>query len=711
MYKFDLELNKKNLHCEIGGLAERASGCVFIQYGETSILAVAQLGEEKEELDYFPLNCRFEERYYAAGRIRGSRFVKREGRPSDHSVLISRIIDRAIRPRFPKNFKREVQILDTCLSWDEENDPAVLGLIGTSLSLAISEIPWAGPVAAVRIGRQDDQLVINPTIKEREAGKMDILFSAVEKDGDVLINMMEIEGDELSEDVIEAAFNLAKPQLKKIIDFQKEIVGKVGKEKTSLPAVEQDKALEQIVKDFLKDKLESVVYQADNKKRDEDLKELKKALRLAIEDNYQEETLKKEKTKQGENIFYEVFEETLKNNILEKEKRPDGRGLDDVRKIDTAVALLPVVHGSGLFSRGLTKVLSIITLGSPDDRQILDEMELTGKKNFIHFYNFPPYSSGETGPIRGPGRREIGHGALAEKALRPVIPDFQEFPYTILIVSEVLSSNGSTSMAAVSGSSLSLMDAGVPIKNPVAGIAMGIVEGASGQYKLLTDIQGPEDGHGGMDFKVAGTEKGITAIQLDVKIDGINDKILKEVLIKAKKARLKILAETGKTLAQPRPTLTKRAPIILKIAIDPEKIGLVVGSGGRVINEIIDTCNVDINIEDSGDVFVVAKDRESGEKAIEWVKNLTKEVEVGETYQGTVKRILDFGAFVEILPGQEGMVHISQFVPERINKITDLVHVGDVIPVKVIGVDEMGKIGLSAKEAGFKPKKDSRDKK
>jgi polyribonucleotide nucleotidyltransferase len=332
-------------------------------------------------------------------------------------------------------------------------------------------------------------------------------------------------------------------------------------------------------------------------------------------------------------------------------------------------------------------------------------MALTGKKNFIHFYNFPPYSSGETGPIRGPGRREIGHGALAEKAVWPVIPDFQDFPYTILIVSEVLSSNGSTSMASVSGASLSLMDAGVPIKRPVAGIAMGIVEAEDGRYKILTDIQGPEDSHGGMDFKVAGTEKGITAVQLDVKIDGINGKILKEVLERAKKARVKILAETGKTLAQPRPELTKRAPIILKLVIDPEKIGLVVGSGGRTINEIIDSCGVDINIEDSGEVFVIAKDRESGEKAIEWVKNLTKEVAVGETYQGTVKRIMDFGAFVEILPGQEGMVHISKFVPERIDKVSDLVQVGDVIPVKVIGVDEVGKISLSAQAAGFKPKK------
>jgi polyribonucleotide nucleotidyltransferase len=705
MYKFDLELNKRNLHCEIGGLAERASGCVFIQYGETSILAVTQLGEEREELDYFPLNCRFEERYYAAGRIRGSRFVKREGRPSDYSVLISRIIDRAIRPRFPKNLKQEVQILDTCLSWDEKNDLAVLGLLGTSLSLMISEIPWAGPVAALRIGRKDDQLIINPTIEEREAGKLDIFFSAVEKKDDILVNMIEVEGDEVPESIIEEAFKIAKPELKKIIEFQKEIASKLAKEKITLPEESHQEEVAAMTRDFLKDKLESVIYQQSNKERDKGLKELKKALLEKINQDCSDEELKKEKIKEGEYFFDQIFDETIKKNILEKEQRPDGRGLDDIRPIETAVSLLPVVHGSGLFSRGLTRVLSVVTLGSPDDRQILDEMALTGKKNFIHFYNFPPYSSGETGPIRGPGRREIGHGALAEKAVWPVIPDFQDFPYTILIVSEVLSSNGSTSMASVSGASLSLMDAGVPIKRPVAGIAMGIVEAEDGRYKILTDIQGPEDSHGGMDFKVAGTEKGITAVQLDVKIDGINGKILKEVLERAKKARVKILAETGKTLAQPRPELTKRAPIILKLVIDPEKIGLVVGSGGRTINEIIDSCGVDINIEDSGEVFVIAKDRESGEKAIEWVKNLTKEVAVGETYQGTVKRIMDFGAFVEILPGQEGMVHISKFVPERIDKVSDLVQVGDVIPVKVIGVDEVGKISLSAQAAGFKPKK------
>jgi len=702
MNKFKIEIGGRNLEVETGGLAERSSGNVLIKYGETTIFSVSQLGKEREGLDFFPLTCRYEERYYAAGRIRGSRFLKREGRPSDNSVLISRMIDRTIRPRFSKDMHREIQIVDTCLSYDKENDPAVLGIIGTSLSLLISEIPWQGPVSTVRIGEKDNEFILNPITEQREQGKIDILLSAIEKDGDILINMIEARGNEINEDLVCKAFDFAKPELKKIIDFQKKIAQKIGKEKIVFPTAEHDPSIEKEVESFLtSDKLEKAIYQKDSRKRQEGITDLKESLIKIIEEKYIED--KEEKIKDTFYFFDKKYGEILKENILKNNKRPDGRKIDEVREIETRVDLLPRVHGSAFFSRGLTKALSVTTLGAPGDKQILDEMELTGKKRFIHYYNFPPYCSGETKPMRGPGRREIGHGALAEKAIMPLLPNIDDFPYTILTVSEILCSNGSSSMASVSGASLSLMDAGVPIKTPAAGIAMGIIQGENGEYKLLTDIQGEEDGHGGMDFKVAGTKNGITAIQLDVKIDGINDKILKEALERAKKARLEILEKTNKTLSVPRKELSELAPRIYTLKINPDKIGSVIGPGGKVINEIIDTCGVDVDIEDSGEVFITKKEGGDAEKAVKWVEDITREAKVGEIFQAKVKKILDFGAFVEILPGQEGLVHISKFISGRVEKVTDLVKIGDIIPVKVIGIDSTGRIDLSAKEAGFKP--------
>ncbi len=681
----------------------------MLKYGDTSLLVVSQLGEEREGVDFFPLTCQYEERYYAAGRIRGSRFMKREGRPSDRSVLIDRIIDRAIRPRFPEHFKREIQVVATCLSFDKENDPAVLGLLGSSLSLLISEIPWQGPVAAVRIGRhpptaqQGGKFILNPNYQEREEGELDLLLSAVERPslsgmvpGELLLNMIEGQGNEVKEDLICQAFEFAKPFLKKLIDFQKEISRKIGKEKIPLSSLSYDPDLKKEVEKFLKGKLEKVLYQKDAPKTEKEIKLLKENLLKETEEKYTPE--------QALDLFEENLEKILKENILKNDKRPDGRKLDEIREVKAKVGLLPRVHGSAFFSRGLTNVLSVATLGSPHDQQLLDEMELVGKKHFIHYYNFPPYSSGEVRPMRGPGRREIGHGVLAEKALVPLMPNFDDFPYTVLVVSEVISSNGSTSMASVSGASLALMDAGIPIKRPAAGISIGLMEGSDGNQKLLTDIQGAEDSHGGMDFKVAGTEMGITALQMDVKVDGINGKILKEVLDKAKKARLKILTEIGKVISQPRPQLSKWAPRIYVLQINPDKIGEVIGPGGKIINEIIESCGVTIDIEDSGKVFITAEKEEAAKKAIDWVRGITKEVKIGEVFQGKVKRILDFGAFVEILPGQEGLVHISQFLAQRINKVVDVVRVGDIIPVKVISIDEMGRINLSAKAAGFKPR-------
>jgi len=702
MNKFKIEIGGRNLEVETGGLAERSSGNVLIKYGETTIFSVSQLGGEREGLDFFPLTCRYEERYYAAGRIRGSRFLKREGRPSDNSVLISRMIDRTIRPRFSKDIHKEIQIVDTCLSYDKENDPAVLGIIGTSLSLLISEIPWQGPVSAVRIGEKDNEFILNPTTEQREQSKIDLLLSAIEKEGEILINMIEARGNEIDEDLVCKAFDFAKPYLKKIIDFQKEIAQKIGKEKVVFPATEHDSNIEKQVENFLAgDKLEKAIYQEDAQKRDKDITDLKNSLMETIEEKYIED--KEDKAKDAFYFFDKKYGETIKENILKNNKRPDGRRIDEIREIDTRVHLLPRVHGSAFFSRGLTKALSVTTLGAPGDKQILDEMELTGKKRFIHYYNFPPYCSGEVRPMRGPGRREIGHGALAEKAIMPLLPNIDEFPYTILTVTEILCSNGSSSMASVSGTSLSLMDAGVPIKSPAAGIAMGIIQGEDEEYKLLTDIQGEEDGHGGMDFKVAGTKNGITAIQLDVKIDGINDKMLKETLERAKKARLEILEKTNKTLPAPRKELSELAPRIYTLKINPDKIGTVIGPGGKMINEIIDTCGVDVDIEDSGEVFITKKEGGDAEKAVKWVEDITREAKVGEIFQAKVKKIMDFGAFVEILPGQEGLVHISKFTSDRVEKVTDLVKVGDVIPVKVIGIDGTGRIDLSAKEAGFKP--------
>lgn len=704
MNKFKIEIGGRNLEVETGGLAERSSGNVLIKYGDTSIFSVSQLGEEREGLDFFPLTCRYEERYYAAGRIRGSRFIKREGRPSDNSILITRMIDRAVRPRFSKDIHREIQIVDICFSYDKENDPAVLGLIGSSLSLLISEIPWQGPVSAVRVGEKDNNFILNPTCEEREQGKIDILLSAIQKDGDILINMIEAQGNEINEDLVCKAFDFAKPYLKKIINFQKEIAQKIGKEKIVFPVAEHDPGIEKQVESFLTgDKLEKAIYQKDSRKSEEILTNLKESLIETITEENLSVDEKDKKLKDTLYFFDKKYGEIIKENILKNNKRPDGRRIDEVREINTRVNVLPRVHGSALFSRGLTKSLSVTTLGAPGDKQILDEMELTGKKRFIHYYNFPPYCTGEAKPMRGPGRREIGHGALAEKAIMPLLPNIDDFPYTILVVSEILCSNGSSSMASVSGVSLSLMDAGVPIKSPVAGIAVGIIQGEDGEYKLLTDIQGAEDGYGGMDFKVAGTKNGITAIQMDVKIDGINGKILKEILERAKKARLEILEKTNKTLSVSRKELSELAPKIYTLKINPDKIGSVIGPGGKMINEIIDTCGVDVDIEDSGEVFVTKREGGDAEKAVKWIEDITREAKVGEIFQAKVKKIMDFGAFVEILPGQEGLVHISKFTSERVEKVTDLVKVGDIIPVKVIGIDSTGRIDLSAKEAGFKP--------
>ena len=696
MEKFKLNIGNKDLVVEIRNLAEQANGSCLVSYGDTMVLATAVMSKQNlEGKDFFPLTVEYEERYYAAGKILGSRFIRRESRPSDEAVLSARAIDRAIRPRFPQNLNREVQVVVTCLSWDGQNDPDLIGLLAASLSLSMSDIPWSGPLGNLRIGRIDKEFVLNPTYEEREKSDLDLVLAAVEKKGEILINMIEMEGNEIEEEVILKACKFAQPHFKKLIDFQKEIIKKVGKEKEVLPEGAPDLDLEREMKEFLGDKLEKALYQKNKSERAAGVDDVKAELVDFVESKYP--AMGKSKTAKG--FLEKETEKLVHENIIKKDLRPDGRKLDEVRQLEIEAGLLPRAHGSGLFIRGETKALSILTLGAPADVRLLEGMEIRGKKRFMHHYNFPPYCSGEIKPMRGPGRREIGHGMLAERALLPLVPNFEEFPYTMRVVTEILSSNGSTSMASVSAASLALMDAGVPIKKAAAGIAVGLIMDENGNYKVLADIQGPEDHYGDMDLKAAGTKDGLTAIQMDVKIEGITEKILKDALDMAKKSRGQILDEIEKVLQKPRPELSPWAPRIYTLQIKPDKIREVIGPGGKIIHEIIEKCEVAIDIEDSGLVFITAEKDEAAKKAVSWIENITHKVKVGEIFQGKVKRILNFGAFVEILPGQEGMVHISQLAPYRVGKVEDIVKIGDIVPVKVIAIDEQGRINLSIKEA------------
>ncbi len=692
---FKIELSGKTIEIEQKNWAEQANGNIFVRLGETVIMATCVMSKyDLEGLDFFPLTVEYEEKYYAAGKIKGSRFMKREGKPSDEAICNGRLIDRAIRPRFNQSISRGVQVVATVLSWDGENDPDVLALLASSMALSISDIPWSGPVSAVRVVKKDGQYILNPTYKEKENSDLDVIFAAVSGDNkEILINMIEGGANETDEDSIFNAFEFAKEYLEKLINFEKEIAEKIGKEKSEVSSQEKDIVLEKEMNDFLGKELEAAIFQKDKDKRVSDMENLKKELADFIEEKYPNQG----KVKIAYNFFDGEIDRIVHEGALESEKRVDGRKMDEIREINCEAGVLLRTHGSGLFSRGQTRSLSILTLGSPSDQQLLEGMETFGKKRFMHNYNFPSYSTGEIKPMRGPGRREIGHGMLAEKALLPLLPAAEEFPYTIRIVSEIVSSNGSSSMASVSSSSLAFMDAGVPIKRPATGVAMGLMKSQDGskEFKVLTDIQGPEDHYGDMDFKVAGTRKGITAIQMDVKIDGINGIIIKEALEKANKARNEILNVMEKTLKEPRKELSPFAPRIITFKIDPERIGEVIGPGGKVINDIIDKTGVAIDIDDSGLVFITAEKKEAGEAALLMVKNIVREAKVGETYEGTVKRIMDFGAFVEIWPGQEGMVHISKLSNRRVNKVSDILQINDKVVVKVIEIDDLGRVNLS----------------
>jgi polyribonucleotide nucleotidyltransferase len=693
--QFKTDFGGRELKIEIGSLAEQANGAVLATYGGTTVLATCTMSKKPRNVDYLPLTVDYEEKFYAAGKIKSGRFLKREGRASDEAVLTGRMIDRCLRPRFDQRIRNEIQIVLTVLSFDKENDPDIPSLIAASTALSISDIPWDGPIAGARVGRLEDKWILNPTYQIREKSDVDLVIAGLNEK----INMLEIGAKEVPDETLLAAIDFGYQHLKKLIDFQQEIIQAIKPVKKVLELKEPKPELSQKVKDFLADKLEAVLYEPDKVKREAGMEKLKEELLNFCQEQWATNENSEEITSQVEGLLEEEIDRLVHQNILNHEKRPDGRKLDEVRPIFCQTAFLPRTHGSGLFQRGSTQALSIVTLGSPGDEQIIDGMEIETKKRFMHHYNFPPYCTGETGSIRGPGRREIGHGALAERALEPLIPSREKFPYTIRVVSEILSSNGSSSMASVCGSSLALMDAGVPIKAPAAGIAMGLVMASLENYKILTDIQGPEDHHGDMDCKIAGTKNGVTAGQMDVKIEGVSLEILKKVFAQAQQARLFILQEMDKVISQPRPEISPLAPRILTIQIEPSKIREVIGPQGKIINEIIDQTGTKIDIEDNGLVYVTAKDEESGQRAINWIKNLTREAKVGEIFQGKVTKITDFGAFAEILPGQEGLIHISELAPYRVRKVEDVVKVGDIVPVKVKNIDELGRINLSLKEA------------
>jgi len=693
MKKFNLNIGKEEITASFNNFASKANGEAVVRCGDTVVLATAVMDKEDSEKDFFPLSVNYEEKFYAAGKISGSRYTRREGKPSDNATLISRMIDRAIRPAFPKELNKEIQIIVTCLSFDEENDPAVLGMIAASLALHTSDIPFGGPLGAVRIGNKSGEHIINPTHSEREEGLLDMVVSGFNKeDGEVIVNMIDGNFQEVEEErVMEAIIN-TQETIKKLCLFQEEIRKEIGKEKTEISFPSSNEKIKEEVEKIAREKAREIVSEKGDK--EEKMEKFKEEAKKKIEENYEEE-----ERKYAEERLEDVIKEEIRRGILEEGKRIDGRDIDEVREIKASVGLLPRTHGSALFERGETKALSVITLGSPGEEQLMDEMELSEKKRFMHHYNFPPYSTGETKPVRGPGRREIGHGMIGENGILPLIPDTSDFPYTIRGVTEIVSSNGSTSMASVCGMTLALMDAGVPIKAPAAGISIGLVTGEErDKYKLLTDIKGMEDAYGDMDFKVAGTKEGINVIQLDVKIRGLTKEMIEGTLEKAKEARLYILKEIEKTISKPREKLSPYAPKITTLKIDPEKIGDVIGPRGKVINEIIDETGVGIDIDDEGLISLTSSDEDAIEKAANWIKNITREIKEGEVFQGKVVKIFGFGAVVEIAPGQEGLVHISEIAPRRIEKVEDEVKQGDTVPVKVIKV-ENGKISLSIKRA------------
>ncbi len=704
---FEMEFAGRKLSVEVGKLARQTNASCIVRYGDTVILATAVISKEaRSGIDFFPLQVEVREKMYAAGKIKGSKFIKGEGRPTDNAVLAGRMIDRGIRPLFNQQMRNEVQLVLTTLSYDKENPFDTLSIVAGAIALHISDIPWNGPLAGINVGRVDGNFIVNPTQEQKNQSDLNLVVSVAS--GKVM--MIDASGQEVSEDDLSKSLKFAISSAQPLLDFMESIRSDVGLPKQDENKLIEDsyvglevpisekKAVFEEAKKFFSSRLDQYLFNQPVGTKRERKATAKVVLDEFIDqlknDNKHEEIIKYVK----EN-FEAYLEEVVTAAILEKNIRVDGRSLEQIRPLSCEVGLLPRTHGTGLFSRGETQVLTVVTLGAPSDVLLQDEMTQDDtKKRYMHFYNCPSYSFGETGNFKSTGRREIGHSALAEKALVPVLPSKEEFPYTIVTVSEVMGSNGSSSMASTCGSTLALMDAGVPIKKPVAGIAMGLASRGD-KYKILTDLQDLEDGEGGMDFKVTGTRDGITAIQMDTKTTGLTLEICQATLAQAKTARMEILEKIEQTIAQPRTELSKYAPRIIAIKIDPEKIGAVIGTGGKIINEIIEACGVQIDIDDDGTVSITGVGQEGIDKAKEWVEKLTKEVEAGEIYDGKVVRLMDFGAFVEILPGKDGLVHISEFSNERVDKITDVAKIGQILKVKVMEIDNQGRINLSVKQA------------
>ncbi|MGY4689868.1 polyribonucleotide nucleotidyltransferase [Salibacterium sp. K-3] len=683
MQTFTFDWAGRELTIETGQLAKQANGAVMVRYGDTAVLSTATASDSPKDLPFFPLTVNYEERLYAAGKIPGG-FIKREGRPSDEAVLTSRLIDRPIRPLFPDGFRNEVQVVSMVMSSDQNCSSEMAAMLGSSLALTLSDIPFSGPVAGVKVGRVDGEFVINPTVEQEEKSDIELTVAGT-KDA---INMVEAGASEVPEEDMLEAIMFGHEEIKRLVAFQEDIAAQAGTgEEMEIELKQPAEELAERVREAGEARLKEAVLVKEKKSREQAVDEAKEAVMEQFDEEEQDDV---------NEILKNIEKEEFRRFITEEKIRPDGRGPEDIRNLASQVQLLPRTHGSGLFTRGQTQALSVCTLGPLGDVQVLDGLGMEESKRFMHHYNFPSFSVGETGPMRGPGRREIGHGALGERALEPVIPPEKDFPYTIRLVSEVLESNGSTSQASICASILAMMDAGVPIKAPVAGIAMGLVKEGE-DLTVLTDIQGMEDALGDMDFKVAGTEEGVTALQMDIKIAGINREVLEYALEKARSARLKVLENMLSAISETRSELSEYAPKILTMSISPDKIRDVIGPSGKTINQIIEDTGVKIDIEQDGTVYISSTDAAANDNAKKQIEDLIREVEVGETYLGKVKRIEKFGAFVEIFKGKDGLVHISQLAEERVNKVEDVVQIGDEILVKVTEIDNQGRVNLSRK--------------
>ncbi|PSL42086.1 polyribonucleotide nucleotidyltransferase [Planomicrobium soli] len=682
---YTLDWAGRELQVEVGQLAKQANGAALIRYGDTAVLSTATASKTPKPIDFFPLTVNYEERLYAVGKIPGG-FIKREGRPSEKATLISRLIDRPIRPLFPDGFRNEVQVISMVMSVDQDCPSEMAAMFGSSLALMISDIPFGGPIAGVIVGMIGDEFIINPTNDQMEQSTINLTVAGT-KDA---INMVEAGAKEVSEETILEAIMFGHEEIKKLIAFQEEIAAEVGKEKSAIQLYELDADLSETIKNVAEADMNAAVQVSEKQARSEAINVVKERVLVTYEDA--DEDVKK----QVNQILDKMVKDEVRRLITDEKVRPDGRTPSEIRPLSSEVGILNRTHGSGLFTRGQTQAMSICTLGALGDVQIIDGLGIEESKRFMHHYNFPLFSVGETGFLRGPGRREIGHGALGERALEAVIPNEKDFPYTIRLVAEVLESNGSTSQASICASTLAMMDAGVPLKAPVAGIAMGLVKKGE-NYTVLSDIQGMEDHLGDMDFKVAGTAKGITALQMDIKIEGLSREILEEALTQAQIGRIHILESMLATISEPRERLSQYAPKIIMVKINPDKIRDVIGPGGKVINKIIDETGVKIDTEQDGTIFISSVDQDMNEKAKAMIENIVREAKVGEYYEGKVKRIEKFGAFVELFPGKDGLLHISEIQEERTKEVEDVLKMDDIVKVKVVEIDRQGRVNLSRK--------------